>query len=305
MANKRRFENGWVLLKASMQVMKKDKKLFVFPIIIASSLLIIAILFLSPIVFSPTGYSYLDPAHWKAVGSSIFTHSSGHGQLQFTHRGSAYFIILYFLLMFLATFFNVAFYREIINALKNRRVSIGGGLRFACSRIKQVLVWSLFAGLVGYIIRFIEGKLNFVGKIILQIIGMAWSIASMFAIPVIINEDVVVSPIETLKRSAKTIKKTWGEALIGYVGLEVSVGLFVFPPLLLVIASFFVSMAINNFWLFGFICLCWILGLIILGYIIAVAGHIYRCALYLFAAEGVVPAPYTREAMDYGWKMKK
>jgi hypothetical protein len=36
-----------------------------------------------------------------------------------------------------------------------------------------------------------------------------------------------------------------------------------------------------------------------------VAGHIYRGALYVYATEGVVPAPYTAELMDAAWKVKK
>ncbi len=39
--------------------------------------------------------------------------------------------------------------------------------------------------------------------------------------------------------------------------------------------------------------------------LMGVANHIYRCALYLYAAEGTVPAPYDRESMDQAWKFKK
>jgi hypothetical protein len=36
-----------------------------------------------------------------------------------------------------------------------------------------------------------------------------------------------------------------------------------------------------------------------------VASNVYRGALYLYAAQGVVPAPYTQEMMDSAWKFKK
>lgn len=38
---------------------------------------------------------------------------------------------------------------------------------------------------------------------------------------------------------------------------------------------------------------------------ISVCSHGFRCALYVYASEGVVPAPYTVEMMDTAWKVRK
>ena len=61
-----------------------------------------------------------------------------------------FFAVAYFVSMFLATFSNVAFYHEIMQALNGQPVFIRRGFRFAATRWKAVLLWSLFAGLVGY-----------------------------------------------------------------------------------------------------------------------------------------------------------
>jgi len=74
--------------------------------------------------------------------------------------------------MFLATFFNVAFYSEILNALNGRPVSVLGGLRSAAGRWQGILFWSLLAGAVGYLIRELEKRLSLVGRWIAGLIGV-------------------------------------------------------------------------------------------------------------------------------------
>jgi len=40
-------------------------------------------------------------------------------------------------------------------------------------------------------------------------------------------------------------------------------------------------------------------------YLVNIASDIYKCALYLFAFEAFIPAPYTEEIMHRAWKQKK
>ena len=44
-------------------------------------------------------------------------------------------------------------------------MSIPRGLKFAGTKLKAILMWTLFAGLVGLIIKTLEQKLDFVGRI--------------------------------------------------------------------------------------------------------------------------------------------
>jgi hypothetical protein len=219
--------------------------------------------------------------------------------------GSLFFLLIYFVSMFLVTFFNVAFYSEIIAALNGKRVSLRRGLSTARSRLPSIFAWSLLAGLVGWLIRAIEQRLPFAARIVTGLIGMAWSVAAVFAIPVIIQEQATRNPIKILQQSAATLKRTWGEGLIGYVGFSAgSVVCFVcsLPPLLLagMLALFFKSV-----WLMVIAGLMWLICLLLLAYVSGVASNVFRCALYLYAAEGVVPAPYNEDLLDMAWKVKK
>ncbi len=108
-----------------------------------------------------------------------------------------------------------------------------------------------------------------------------------------------------LRKSAGVLKRTWGEALIGYAGLAFANILVLLGSLLWLFGSVAVSVAVHNYWIIAVSGLSWFVAICAWSYLVGVAGHVYRGALYLYAAEGVVPAPYTQEMLDAAWKFKK
>jgi len=218
--------------------------------------------------------------------------------------------------MFMATFFNVAFYGEIIQALNGGGVSLGRGLRLAWSKLLSIFLWSLFAGLVGYVIRSLEEQFGFVGKTVMGLVGMAWSVTSVFAIPVIIREDRSVNPLRHLKKSASVIKKTWGEALVGYVGFSsisgvlilASIGLFTVAIVVIFLMRpdpYDISAPDLPMGMIGLVACLWLLLMAAFGVLIHAAGKIYLCSLYIYASEGVVPEHFSQKDMDVAWKIGK
>jgi hypothetical protein len=216
-----------------------------------------------------------------------------------------YFAVMYFVSMFCATFCNVAFYQQILNALNGQAVSISEGIRFAFSKWKPILMWTLFAGLVGYIIKTLEQRFGWIGQWILKLLGTAWSIACVFVIPVIITEADASNPFEVLKKSALTLKKTWGESLIGYVGVSFGGVLILLFSLIWLGCGIALSVSLHLYWLTAVIVLAWLVAIILWSYIMSVASQIFRCALYLYASQGTLPAPYTPEMAALAWKAKK
>ncbi len=225
-------------------------------------------------------------------------------QLQLNNTGLVLAALVYFLSMFLATFFNVAFYHEIMNALKGEPVGLRQGFSFALSRLPSILLWSMLAGLVGYLISQLEQRLSFIGKIIVRLIGLAWSVAAIFAIPVIVCQD-VKNPVSVLKASAASLKKTWGETLIGLAGLNLGSVLVIFASAAVFIGAAVTAFAFNHVLIGTIAMVSWIVFIISFSYFVSVASNVYHCALYLFASTGQVPDGYTREMMDLAWKHKK
>ena len=82
--------------------------------------------------------------------------------------------------------------------------------------------------------------------------------------------------------------------MIGYVGLSLASGLVLIASIVLLAGALVSSIALNNYWLIGIVGVLWILAMFVLSYLTSVAGQIYKGALYLYAANGIVPEPYSQ-----------
>jgi hypothetical protein len=318
------------LLKAAFAVLFREKKLLLFPFIATGFALVVAAFFIAPIAFYPTGHSYFSGAHWSAL-AEMFTRNMDsaerhHQPPMFNQYGFVMFFskhwwltvllaVAYFVSMFLATFCNVAFYHEIMQALNGNTISIRRGFQFAKTRWRAVLLWSLFAGLVGYIIQTIEQRVGFLGKIIAGLIGFAWSVACIFIIPTLVRDTENSNPIKLLRVSAGTLRRTWGETIVGFVGIGILSALSMFTMIagiLLVIGIPMFVFAGSNpkiepkhlMYFEGGIFLTAVLVATLLSYLGGMLNSIYRCALYIYATEGVVPGTFDKELLDSAWKVK-
>ncbi|HXT12886.1 MAG TPA: DUF6159 family protein [Candidatus Angelobacter sp.] len=302
-----RFERSWLLFRSSLRVIVRNKELLIFPIFISAATVVIFLFFFAPALLWPTGYSVLSAEHWHALGGTFLSRTSGVGAHPFgpTPFAIAYCVVVYFASMFTATFFNVAFYHEILAALNGESVSLGHGLQFACSRWKAILLWALFAGLIGLIIRAIEQRFEIVGRITAGLIGVAWSIASVFVIPVIVRDQATANPILILKKSAGTLKNAWGEGLIGYIGIGAINTIVMASSMVVIVAAGVISSKLHNFWLLGLVLCGWFLGMVVWSYLMNVAGLVYKGALYLYAAEGAIHEPFDQPMLDSAWKFKR
>jgi hypothetical protein len=300
-----KFKTSLDLFKRSLSVIAQNRALLLFPVITLVFIFIIVLFFISPFVLSNTGHALTDPLHWKALADRIRVLAQNK-EIASSAARFAWFAGIYLVSIFMATFFNVAFYNEILQALNGNKISISRGIGAAWSKIKLILIWSLFAGVVGIIIKILEDKLSFVGRWIMMFIGFSWSVASVFIIPVIIREEKSSNPVNLLKTSALMLHRTWGEAVIGYIGIGSAGFIIIF---LAIIPFFILSMFVIHFvmlelWtIFAALSLA-LIGLIAFSFLWSVVGHIYRCALYMYASEGVIPGPYDEEMMNMCWKVK-
>jgi hypothetical protein len=124
-------------------------------------------------------------------------------------------VVAAFVLTFISTFFNVAFLVMVDAHIDGREVTAREAIGVARGRIGAILGWSLLATVVGIALRALENVNG--GELVARLIGglggLAWSLASFFAVPVLALED--VGPIEALKRSVNAFKRRWGEQVAG------------------------------------------------------------------------------------------
>ena len=247
-----RLSNGWTLAINSFKVLKENKQLIIFPVLSGISLVLIMGSFVL-VFLSANGWSFENAEDSGTIGNYL------------------YLFLFYLVNYFIVVFFNMALIHCTRLYFRGEEVSINAGLRFSLSRIGTIFSWSVFAAIVGTILRIIQEESGIIGKIITGIIGIVWNIATFFVIPVIAYED--LGPIAAFKRSSQLMKQKWGESL----GATFSFGLIQFLAMIvLVIPLFFIGNLIHPI---GGIALA-IMGIFIIATISSAAQTIFVSAVY-------------------------
>jgi hypothetical protein len=187
-----RLSNGWTLAKSSFKILKANKQLIVFPILSGISLLLVIASFFV-ITLANSGWEL---EALRAPGSAEY-----------------YLVLFLFYLVnyFIVVFFNMALIHCTRLYFRGEEVSVEAGLKFSVSRIGAIFSWAVFAATVGFILKAIQENSGILGKIITAIVGVVWSVATFFVVPIIAYEN--LGPIGAFKRSAEMMKNKWGESI--------------------------------------------------------------------------------------------
>jgi len=250
-----RLSNGWTLAMNSFKVLKENKQLIIFPVLSSISLVLVMGSFI--LVF-------LGINGWP--DDSVEDSSSASNLSYYL-----YLFLFYLVNYFVVVFFNMALIHCTRLYFHGEEVSVNAGLRFSLSRIGAIFSWSVFAAIVGTILRIIQEESGIIGKIITGLIGIVWSIATFFVVPIIAYEN--LGPIAAFKRSAQMMKQKWGESL----GATFSFGLIQFLAMIvLIIPCFIIGSTIN---LYLGIALG-LMGAFIISAIFSAAQTIFVSAVY-------------------------
>lgn len=247
-----RLSNGWKLSMSSFSVIRKHKKLLVFPILSGLSLVLVMGSFLL-VFFASMGWNIenIDPER----------------------NGTNYlFIFIYYLVnYFVIVFFNMALVHCARLYFNGEEPSVSAGLAFSMSKIGAIFSWAVFAATVGTILRAIQENSGTIGRIITGIIGIVWSIATFFVVPVIAYEN--LGPIDAFKRSSEIMRNKWGERIgAGFSFVVVQI----LALLLIVVPLFFLGSLINFF--AGLILA--VLGALLISAVMSAAKTIFISAVY-------------------------
>lgn len=273
-----RLANSWDTVKASWGVLKKDKELMLFPIFSGIASLIVIASFVAPTWFY-----------------GLLTQAANEDPDAQTTVAILYFV-MYLVLAFVTIYFNSALIFGATERLAGGDPTIRSSLRGANKRLGKIFAWSLFAGTVSLLIHLLEramrGRNNFVGHILVQLVGVAWTLATYFAIPIVLFEDQRV--FGSLRRSGQLFRKTWGESAIGAFGIGYVFGILGFLVILATGGLLYVAGGL------GIIVIVAILaaGLVTFA-LVTIAGlalgGIYKAALYRFASQGEVSQGFPQQ----------
>jgi hypothetical protein len=142
-------------------------------------------------------------------------------------------------LTFVGAFFNVALTAAAAACLEGRWIGVTGALRAATERLRQILVWSLLLVGVGFLINEIASRIPYLGGLVARLIGAAWNLGTIFAIPLLTLED--ADPLEAVQGSARLVKSKWGEGLTGLVGIGAWSVLAMVPGIFVGVVGFVIA----------------------------------------------------------------
>jgi hypothetical protein len=275
-----RIRRGWELTGQSWQVLKNDLSLVIFPILSTIFALLAMVAIWVPAltvrgVFQGHHVDRHDPVLYIAGVTSAYVTT------------------------FIAVFFNVALAACAVRSMRGEDTKVSEGLNAAWHRIGPILGWTFVTATVGLILRAIEERFEFLGRLVADIAGAAWAIATYFVVPVLAMEG--TGPIDSLKRSGSIVKQRWGEGATG--AATIAVVTFLANLLILVTGGLGCALlfAANLPVLGGSVLALTIVAVIIVSFISAALSQIFRVAVYQYAVSGAAPGGFDRQLLQHAF----
>jgi hypothetical protein len=187
-----RLSNGWTIAQNSFAVLKENRQLILFPILSAISMILVIGSFVIVIMGAAGWDTQVIEGQSRVVNYLIVF---------------GYYLVNYTVIVF----FNTALVHCTHLYFNGEEVTLRKGLQFALSRMGAILSWSIFAATVGTLLRVLQDSFGRIGKIITSLIGIVWSVATFFVVPVIAYEN--LGPLAAFKRSSDLVREKWGEGL--------------------------------------------------------------------------------------------
>lgn len=261
-----KFARSWSLVKASASVLRQDPELLVFPAISGIALLVLTAAFAIP-----------------AMGmGAIDTLAASQGEVPARYYVIGFFF--YFLQYFVIFFFNAALVGAVMIRLDGGDPTVGDGLRIASSKLVVILCYAFIAATVGMLLRLLQERLGFVGRIVVGLIGIGWNLATYLVVPVLVDRE--VGPLEAVKQSAQLLKETWGENVIGQAGIGLAFGIIGVGVVIAGAAFLLLAVKTGNVLLIGIAAIALVAGVALTALVQTALAGVYAAALYRFASNG-------------------
>jgi hypothetical protein len=209
-------------------------------------------------------------------------------------QSPAYYAVLfafYAVSYFVVIFFNCALVWCAHENLSGRPVTFNQGLHMAVKSLPQIILWSLIASTVGTILRSISERAGLIGQVVIAIVGMVWSLATFFVVPLLIVER--QTALKALKGSSSMLKKTWGERVIGNAGISLVTVMLMLLGFIPIIIGVVIYAQTDVFLPLIGCCMVALVYWLALATISAALSGIYQTALYIYASTGRAPAAFS------------
>lgn len=203
----RRFKLGFKLAGQSWRVLRGHPALLAFPLVGA----LVAVVLVGP----PAG-----------VGAWLLDRGD-------TVPGALVLVVALYLISFITAFMAVGLVATADAVMRGEDASFGYGVRVARSHLAAISGWALINAALSLVLGALESR-GAGGEIAAGLVGGAWTVVSLLAIPAIALED--AGPFRAIRRSASIFRQQWGGQVVGMAAIGIAVFLFGILPALLVVA---------------------------------------------------------------------
>jgi hypothetical protein len=285
-----KLSRSWYFAKLSYGTIWNNKSLLLFPIVSALASIVVLASFAGGVWASGL-------VEWVETVDGTQAHLANEAV------GYAIAFLFYFVSYFVIVFFNVGLTACALQAVQGESTSVGCGISAATKRLPQIAGWAAVSALIGLILRMIENAHEKAGEFIAMIVGSAWTALTFFVVPALVVEG--VGPIEAIKSSGRTLKKTWGEALVGNFSLGLISTLIMLPLLIGFFALGFVVAGMNNPTLLFVVIGAGVLTLMLAGVFASAADVVFKALLYSYATGKALPAGVDGGRFEDAFRHKK
>ncbi|HEU5254324.1 MAG TPA: DUF6159 family protein [Solirubrobacterales bacterium] len=271
----RRIKRGWALTKKSWTLLNGHRELIRFPLYGAVATTLLAIVFLGP-------------------GLYLWEEDQVAGAIPII-------VIGVYVLSFVGFYFSVGLAACADMIFRGQEATVSDGLAVSRSRISQISGWAAVSAAISLVMGLLENQGGTLGTIAARLVGMAWTLVTFLAVPVIAIEG--TGPFETIKRSASLFRERWGQQITGNIAIGAAVFLLgVLPAAILIVAGVLVWSSAS---FLG--ALLVVVGALVLAIALLISkalNGIFGVALYRYALDGEVVGGFTQEDLESAVKVK-
>jgi hypothetical protein len=181
--------------------------------------------------------------------------------------------------------------------MDGRDTKVADGLAVARERRGLIAKWALLQFAVGAVVKVVQyvagdSVAGSIAAIVAGLVGVAWSVATFFVIPVLALEG--LGPRDALRRSAGLVRERWGEGLVGSAAIGLAVLLVMALPLVVLFNLAFAVIDVNPSVGagFGVLAIIALIGACAMG---SALGVIFRVELYRYSTEGQVTGRFAQK----------
>jgi hypothetical protein len=180
--------------------------------------------------------------------------------------------------------------------------TLSSGLDIAFKKMGAVMQYAVIAATVGMVLRAVEERAGFIGRMVIGLMGVTWTMATYLTVPVLVTKD--VTAIDAVKESAEVFRKTWGEQMVANVGIGFAAFLIflglgaISIPLIILTSNISQALLIP-------LVLSLLGGVFLLALVSSALKGIYSAALYRYATTGDAGEHFTTEMMEDAFRPRK